>query len=121
MNATANQVEASVLREQDATVAIEARSRGAATRLLGLSWIEEFQAIITAPQSSVRRVRDLRERRIGLPSFCGSRPARAVALRGALSALESQGLSHRHVDWVELPASDTAELLALQHQTVDAV
>lgn len=137
MNATANQFASSVLREQDAAAAIEARSRGEATRLLGLSWIEDFQAIITAPRSSVRRVRDLRDRRIGLPSLGGSRPARAAALRGALSALESQGLNHRHVDWVELPATGSAsmehssgeshamafaaELLALQQQTVDAV
>jgi hypothetical protein len=134
MNATAKQItvppdvaaHSAILIEQDAVVAIETRSRGEATRLLGLSWIEEFQAIITAPQSSVRRVRDLRDRRIGLPALGLSRPARAVALRGALSALESQGLNHRHVDWVELPAEShgmafAAELLALQHHTVDAV
>jgi hypothetical protein len=114
--------------QQDAVEAITARSRGAATRLLGLSRSNEFQALITAPQSPVRRVGELRDRRIGLPSFDGSRPARAAALRGALSALESEGLTHRHVDWVELPADDgsagapfAAEVLAVQRQTVDAV
>jgi hypothetical protein len=112
--------------EQEATEAIAARSRGAATRLLGLSRLSEFQAVITAPQQPVRRVRDLRDRRIGLPAFSGSRPARAAALRGALSALESEGLNHRHVDWVDLPAEPqdatfASELLALQRQTVDAV
>jgi hypothetical protein len=118
-------------QHQDAVEAIAARSRGAATRLLALSRVNEFQALIAAPQSPVRRVGGLRDRRIGLPSFDGSRPARAAALRGALSALESEGLTHRHVDWVELPAGDmggeapatpfAAELLALQRQTADAV
>jgi hypothetical protein len=111
--------------EQDATEAIAARSKGAATRLLGVSAHEEFQAIICAPQGSVRRARDLRDRRIGLPALDGSRPARVAALRGALSALESEGLNHRHVDWVELPDDShamtfAAELQALEDRTVDA-
>ncbi len=87
---------------------------------------------MSSRRSSLRRssrcdgVRDLRDRRIGLPPFSGSRPARAAALRGALGALESEGLNHRHVEWVELaPESQdltfAAELLALQRQTVDAV
>jgi hypothetical protein len=127
MNATTNLLAGLPgLVEQDATEAIVARSKGAATRLLGLSSRPEFQAIITAPQLSVRRVRDLRDRRIGLPSFAGSRPARAAALRGALSALESEGLNHRHVDWVELSGEPhamtyAAELQALEQQAVDAV
>jgi hypothetical protein len=112
--------------EQDATEAMAARSRGAATRLLGLSCLNEFQAVITAPQPPLRQVRDLRDRRIGLPSIAGSRPSRAAALRGVLGALESEGLNHRHVEWVELAAQSqgmafAAELLALQRQTVDAV
>ncbi len=117
------------LVEQDAVAAIEARSRGAATRLVGLSRIEEYQAIIAAPQSRVRRMRDARDCRIGLPSFGVSRSARAAALRGTLSALESQGLNHRHVEWVEISdasgephaAAFAAELQALQRQTADAV
>jgi hypothetical protein len=127
MNATADQLTVLPgLVEQDATEAITTRSRGAATRLLGLSSRDEFQAVITAPQLSVRRTRDLRDRRIGLPTFEGSRPARAAALRGALGALESEGLNHRHVDWVELPGEShamtfAAERQALEDQTVDAV
>jgi ABC-type nitrate/sulfonate/bicarbonate transport system substrate-binding protein len=112
--------------EQEASVAIAARSRGAATRLLGLSWQHDYQALVAAPQSSVRRVRDLHDRRVGLPTLAASRPARAAALRGALSALESQGLNHRHVQWVELPPDPVAtqfaaDLLTLQRGTVDAI
>jgi hypothetical protein len=127
MNATADQLTVLPgLVEQDATEAIAARSKGAATRLLGLSSRDEFQAIITAPQLAVRRVRDLRDGRIGLPALPGSRPARAAALRGALSALESEGLNHRHVAWVELSGAShaitfAAELQALEDRTVDAV
>ena len=124
MNATADPLAGtSGVVEQDATEAIVARAQGAATRLLGLRALNEFQAIIAAPQQQVQRTRQLRDRRIGLPPLAGSRPARAAALRGALSALESEGLNHRHVDWVELPAQVpyAAELLALQRGTVEAV
>ena len=112
--------------EQDATEAMTARSRGTTSRLLALSWRHEFQAIITRPQGSLRRPLDLRDRRVGLPAFSGSRTARCAALRGALSAVESQGLNHRHVDWVELTVGPSveafsAELDALRNQTVDAV
>jgi hypothetical protein len=127
MNATADELTAPPeVAVQDATEAMVARSRGAATRLLGLSRLDEFQALISAPRSPVRRVRDLRDRRIGLPSVAGSRPARAAALRGALGALESAGLIHRHVEWVELRAEPqdltfAAQLQALERQMVDAV
>jgi hypothetical protein len=114
------------MMEQDATEAIMARSRGQTSRLHGLKWHNEFQAIITGPRCSVRRPLDLRDCRVGLPSLSGSRLARAAALRGALSALESQGLNHRHADWIELTVSPhteafSAELEALQRGSVDAV
>ena len=127
MNATADLFAAlPEVTEQDATEAMMARSKGATSRLLGLSRRNEFQAIISGPRSPLRRALDLRDRRIGLPATSGSRPARAAALRGALSALESQGLNHRHADWVELTVSPhaeafSAELEALQNRSVDAV
>ena len=127
MNATADLLAALPdVMAQDATEAMTARSRGASSSLLGLSRLSEFQAILAGPQCRLRRALDLRDRRVGLPSLAGAPPARAAALRGALSALESQGLSHRHVDWVELPVSAhaeafAAELEALRNQSVDAV
>lgn len=122
----------SILHLQAAVAAIVARTHGAATRLLGISQSEDFQALIVHRDATLRRCSELRERRIGLPSIqlqAGS--ARVDALRCATAALESAGLYHRHVDWVELPRAETraltlpgayaAEITALQNGSVDAV
>ena len=53
---------------------------GAATRLVGLSWLEDFQAIIVRRRSGPRCGADLCERRIGLPA---GHAARVDALRAA--------------------------------------
>lgn len=112
--------------------AIVARTRGAATRLLGISRLEDFQALIVRPGAPLRRCADLRGQRIGLPCVqlhAGS--ARVDALRGATAALETAGMYHRHVDWVDLPPAESmsatlptaflAEIAALQNGSVDAV
>jgi ABC-type nitrate/sulfonate/bicarbonate transport system substrate-binding protein len=121
-----------IVRQQSAATAITARSGGAATRLVGISRVEDFQAIIVSPGSGVRHSRDLRDRRIGLPAGdLQSGSARVEALRGIAAALESQALYHRHVQWVDLPPAEAvtltlpsayaAEIAALQERLVDAV
>jgi ABC-type nitrate/sulfonate/bicarbonate transport system substrate-binding protein len=121
-----------IVRQQSAAAAIAARSRGAATRLVGISRMDDFQAIIVGRGSGLRHSRELRDRRIGLPAGtveAGS--ARVAALRGITAALESQALYHRHVQWVELPVVEgvtltlpsayAAEIAALEQRLVDAV
>ena len=100
--------------------AVRARSQGAATRLVGLSWLNEFQALIVAPGSRFRAFRDLRDRRIGraAPSPSGNE-ARLATLRGVVAALEIHGLSHRRVEWGDLPAG--GETAALADGSVDAI
>ncbi|RKF40037.1 ABC transporter substrate-binding protein [Paraburkholderia fungorum] len=84
--------------------ALWARSRGAATRVVGLSWTNEFQAIVTLPTSGIRHPRDLRGRRLGLPKHAISIDFwRAAALKGFLTALELDGLGHGDAQWVDLP------------------
>jgi ABC-type nitrate/sulfonate/bicarbonate transport system substrate-binding protein len=84
--------------------ALWARSRGAATRVVGLSWTNEFQAIVTLPGSGIRHSRDLRGRRLGLPRHAISIDFwRAAALKGFLTALELEGLGHSDAQWVDLP------------------
>ena len=51
--------------------AIRARSAGRDTRLIGLTWVDEFQAIITLPQSRLRTSADLFGARIGVPRRAG--------------------------------------------------
>jgi ABC-type nitrate/sulfonate/bicarbonate transport system substrate-binding protein len=118
--------------EQAAVAAIMARTHGAATRLLGISRTEDFQALIVPGDAKLRRCSELRERRIGLPSMqLQSGSPRVDALRAAIAALATAGLYHRHVDWADLPPAETmaltlptayaAETTALQNGSVDAV
>lgn len=84
--------------------ALWARSRGADTRVIGLSWTNEFQAIVSLPERGIRTPRDLRGRRLGLPRHAISIDFwRAAALKGFLSALELEGLGHGDAEWVDLP------------------
>jgi ABC-type nitrate/sulfonate/bicarbonate transport system substrate-binding protein len=121
-----------ILSQQAAVAAITARSRGAASRLVGISRIDDFQALIVRRDAKLRRGRDLRDRRIGVPAAdleCGG--PRVHALRAATAVLESEGLFFRGVEWVDLPPAEAvtltlpgayaAEMAALQEGVVDAV
>lgn len=83
---------------------IRARSEGAGTRLVGVTWTDEFQAIITLPGSGIRTTRDLVGRRFGV----ARRPEgivdfmAATALKGLVSALSLEGLTHRDVEIVDI-------------------
>lgn len=82
--------------------AIWARSRGSDTRVIGLSWTDEFQAIITLPETGISRARQLVGRPIGLPVNPVSIDFnRASALRGFAKALELDGRDLREVQWVD--------------------
>jgi len=82
-----------------------ARSRGADTRVIGLSWIDETQQIIALASSGIRSVKDLRGRRLGLPRRAYTTTVdvnRATALRGFLNALSLEGLEARDVEFVDI-------------------
>lgn len=83
---------------------IRARSEGVATRLVGITWTDEFQAILALPESGIRTVRDLAGRRFGVPR----RPAgivdfmAATALKGLESALSLDGVPEDQVRIVDI-------------------
>jgi ABC-type nitrate/sulfonate/bicarbonate transport system substrate-binding protein len=121
-----------IVSQQAAVAAITARTGGAATRLVGVSRVEDFQALVVRGDARLRRGADLRNRRIGLPAAeldCGA--ARVHALRVATAVLESEGLFFRGVEWLDLlpaeavtrtlPGAYAAEMAALQDGSVDAV
>ncbi|WP_204308900.1 hypothetical protein, partial [Klebsiella oxytoca] len=64
--------------------AIWARSNGRKTRLVGLTWTDEFQAVITLPETRITRTRDLIGRRFGIPRRLNDQIDfhRATALKG---------------------------------------
>ncbi|MBA1201040.1 ABC transporter substrate-binding protein [Pseudomonas capeferrum] len=74
--------------------AIWARAQGRATRVIGLSWADETQLILTRPDSGIRTVKDLKGRRFGLPDWAAVQIdfTRAQALRGLENALKLEGL-----------------------------
>lgn len=88
---------------------IRARSEGNPTRLVGITWTDEFQAIITLPGTGIRTTRDLVGRRFGI----ARRPPgivdfmAATALKGLVSALSLEGLTHTDVEIVDIPLEDT--------------
>ncbi|HZU62894.1 MAG TPA: ABC transporter substrate-binding protein [Novosphingobium sp.] len=89
---------------------IAARVRGAPTRVIGLTWIDERQVILVRPGKRVQEPADLRGLRFALPGFARSRGesiARGMALHGIISALGLGGLTLDDVRLVEVPAPPT--------------
>ena len=81
--------------------AIRARSDGRETRLIGLTWVDEFQAVVALPDSGLREPSDLVGRRVGVPKRRAGIVDfhRATALKGIVSALSLIG---KRVDAVTL-------------------
>ena len=91
---------------------IWARSNGTGTRLVGISWTDEFQAIITLPQRGFSGLKDLSGKRFGAPKHTGGIVdfQRATAFKGLVSALSLEGLSVKDVEIVDV-AAETPSIL----------
>ncbi len=92
------------VRHGGSVPAIYARAAGLDTRVVGLSWTDEYQAIIALPQSGLLNGKQLRGRRIGIPLH--DTPidhSRAAALRAFSAILAAEGLGWNDVEWVDLP------------------
>jgi len=95
-----------LFREGSNIRALAARSRGAPTRVIGLTWIDERQAIIVRPESGVMQPADLKGLRFALPAFAESKGesiARGMALRGIENALSLGGLTLADARLVDVP------------------
>lgn len=91
------------IRQGGNVPAIWAKARGAATRVIGLNWLDEYQGIISRRGSGVLAPGDLRDRRVGLPSFSNRIEShRAEALHGFLVALEVGGLQPSQIEFVDI-------------------
>ncbi|CAN7548293.1 ABC transporter substrate-binding protein [Phenylobacterium sp. LjRoot219] len=119
----------SLIREGGNLLAIGARAQGAPTRLVGLTWIDEHQAILVRPDSGILEPKDLKGRKLGLPTWIdhpipshqrGSSIARGMSLHGYKGALSYAGLGFDDVSFVEVDAGLWA-LQALADGDVDAV
>jgi ABC-type nitrate/sulfonate/bicarbonate transport system substrate-binding protein len=100
-----------LVREGGNLLALPARAQGARTRLVGLTWIDEWQSILVRPGDAIASPRDLRGRRLALPAFRasdlaenrrGRSIARGMSLAGYYGALASAGLGLEDVKLVEV-------------------
>lgn len=84
--------------------ALAARAQGAETRLVGLSWVDEFQGIVTLPDRELKSAQDLRGRKLGLSKQEDATVdvRRASALRAFISLLDVEGIEHDAVEFVDL-------------------
>ena len=86
---------------------IWARAQGRETRVIGLNWIDEYQAILTLPGSDIREPSQLRGRRLSLPKHHNSIDhSRASALRGFVVTLELAGIDPKQVEFVDADYGD---------------
>ncbi len=83
--------------------AIWARSVGRETRVIGLSWADEVQLILTLPTSGIKTAKDLKGKKFGLPKWEKVQIdfARAQAIRGLENALKLEGLEVSDVELID--------------------
>lgn len=108
-----------LFREGGNIPAIWAKSTGKDTRVIGLTWVNEYQAILSLPNSEITQPADLQGRKLGLPRRIESQIdfSRAMALRGFLSALSLADLNEADVKFVDINAQQT-DLRELEGTTV---
>lgn len=96
----------SLFREGGNIPALAARALGADTRVIGLTWIDERQAIMVRPGANVLDPVQLKGMRFALPGYVSTRGAsvvRGMSLHGIKSALRLAGLSLEDVRFVDVP------------------
>ncbi|MEW1738120.1 ABC transporter substrate-binding protein [Nocardia beijingensis] len=94
-----------LIREGGNVPALAARAQGSPTRLIGLTWIDEAQAILVGPQSTVGGPTELAGLRIGVPAWAQDQPRsfpRAMALHGFANALRLGGHTFADVRVTEI-------------------
>lgn len=96
-----------LFREGGNIQALAARALGAPTRVIGLTWIDERQAIMVRRDAAILDPADLKGLRFALPGYARTRGesiARGMALHGIKSALALGGLTLDDARFVEIPA-----------------
>jgi ABC-type nitrate/sulfonate/bicarbonate transport system substrate-binding protein len=100
-----------LIREGGSLLALAAKAQGARTRLIGLTWIDEWQAILVRPDSAISAPCHLQGKRVALPAYVdheiashvrGCSIARGMTLQGVKSALAHDGLGLGDVQFVEV-------------------
>lgn len=92
------------IRQGGNVPALWARANGAKTRLLGLTWTQEFQAIVTLPSTGIKTAKDLTGRRFAVPRFAplGYQVLAPFAIRGLVNARAAEGLDVSGIELVDV-------------------
>jgi ABC-type nitrate/sulfonate/bicarbonate transport system substrate-binding protein len=92
--------------------AIWARSAGRQTRVVGLTWTDEAQVILTLPNTNIRTVADLKGRRLAVATRPNDKIDfwKATTIRAYVVALGLYGLSEKDVELVELPRTEVSSV-----------
>lgn len=121
---------ATLVREGGNLLALPARAQGADTRLVGLTWIDEWQTILVRPGSGIGQPADLKGKRLALPVFRridieenkrGRSIARGMSLAGYHGALASAGLGLQDVILEEVGSPEPAPSVAGLWQGIAAL
>jgi ABC-type nitrate/sulfonate/bicarbonate transport system substrate-binding protein len=78
-----------LIREGGNLLALPARAQGAPTRLIGLTWIDEWQTILVRPGSDITEPRHLKGKKAALPASMASvarAPSRTTSSRSSASS-----------------------------------
>jgi ABC-type nitrate/sulfonate/bicarbonate transport system substrate-binding protein len=110
-----------LFREGGNVPALAAYSEGAPTRLIGLTWIDELQAILVRPDSGITRPEHLKGKRVAMPVWSDTRGKsfpRAMSLHGIVATLARVGLRYDDVRFVEVP-TEAGEAVRTDYQSPD--
>jgi ABC-type nitrate/sulfonate/bicarbonate transport system substrate-binding protein len=99
-----DQTQQNLFREGGNIPPLWSRSVGRDVRLIGLTWIEHYAALITLKSSGIRTPADLKGKKLGLVNRPHDRIdfTRATQLRGYLTALRAGNVSRDAVTFVDL-------------------
>jgi len=104
-NAHYDHQQTGLFREGGNIPSIWARGHGQPTAVVGITWLDEYQGVLTLASSKIRNLDDLRGKRLSIPLVRHSLidHARGAALHGFVTALGLAGSSLRDARCVDVP------------------
>ena len=96
----------SMFREGGNIPPIWAKASGRDTVVIGITWVDEYQVIVTRPGSGIQTIADLKGRRLGIPNHEGSLIdfPRGMAVHGFVTALGLANLTPKDAEFIEIRA-----------------